>query len=54
MRHRETIYDLELENGEVRFSDTATQANAEMHGLLKMISTVENQYPYLLHLDPVA
>ena len=52
MRHRETIYDLVLENGEVSFSDSAFQANAEMQGLLKMISTVENQYPYLLHLDP--
>ena len=53
MRHRETVYDLVLENGEVRFRDVAIQASAEMQGLLKMIDTVENQYPYLLHLDPV-
>ncbi len=52
MRHRETIYDLVLVDGTVQFDEKSIQANAEMQGLLKMISTVENQYPYLLHLDP--
>ncbi|MBT3336434.1 MAG: putative selenate reductase subunit YgfK [Anaerolineae bacterium] len=53
MRHREDIYDLVLENGVVSFADASFQGSEEMHGLLKMISTVENEYPYILHLDPV-
>ena len=52
MRYAGDIYDLVLENGEVNFSDSTIQLNAEMLGLLKMISTVETDYPYLLHLDP--
>ena len=52
MRYAGDIYDLELENGEVQFSDSAIQRNAEMDGLLKIISTVEGKYSYLLHLDP--
>lgn len=52
MRYAGDIYDLVLENGEVSFSDTTVQQNAETDGLLKIISTVQTDYPYLLHLDP--
>lgn len=34
--------------------DLNFKANAEIQELLQMIDTVENQYPYLLHLDPAA
>ncbi|MBT3188539.1 MAG: putative selenate reductase subunit YgfK [Anaerolineae bacterium] len=54
MRHRSDIYDLVLENGDIRFSDSTIQRSTEIDGVLKMISTVETEYPYLLHLDPVA
>ena len=54
MRHRSDVYELVLENAEAQFSDSAIQRSAEMDGLLKMISTVETEYPYLLHLDPAA
>jgi putative selenate reductase len=53
MRHREDIYDLVLENGVASFADASFQGSEEMQGLLKMISTVETEYPYILHLDPV-
>ena len=52
MRYAGNIYDLVLENGEVNFSDSAVQQNAETDGLLEIINTVESDYPYLLHLDP--
>ncbi len=54
MRHREDIYNLVMENGGVQFADASVQANAEMQALLKMIDTVQSDYSYLLHLDPVA
>jgi putative selenate reductase len=54
IRHREDVYDLVMEEGVARFADASVQANAEMKVLLRMIDTVEHDYPYLLHLDPVS
>ena len=54
MRHHEGIYNLVMENGGARFADASVQVNAEMQALLKMIDTVQIDYSYLLHLDPVA
>jgi len=51
MRHVGNIYDLVLENDEVRFADASVIVNTEVEGLLKMIATVERDYSYLLHLD---
>ena len=54
MRHRDSVYDIVLENGVARFSDASVHANEEMQTLLKMIDTVQSDYSYLLHLDPIA
>ncbi|MCP4140601.1 MAG: putative selenate reductase subunit YgfK [Chloroflexi bacterium] len=53
MRYAGNIYDLVLENGEAKFSNSALQQDATMQGLLKMIDVVAKDYSYLLHLDPV-
>jgi len=43
-----------LVDGAVQFNEKSIQTNTEMQSLLKMIATVESDYPYLLHLDPAA
>jgi len=54
MRYAGKSYDLNLNEGVASFADAAHQVNEEMQALLKMINTVEADYPYILHLDPVA
>lgn len=53
MRYAGEVYGLVMENGEARFSDSTIQRDATMEGLLKMISAVQSDYSYLLHLDPI-
>ncbi|PID85655.1 MAG: putative selenate reductase subunit YgfK [Chloroflexi bacterium] len=53
MRYAGQVYELKIEDSVVSFTDPSIQVNTEMAGLLQMIDTVQSQYPYLLHLDPV-